>query len=217
MGNHIAGKNSNSETEIRDAIAPLNHLSDELETLLIGVRHLSEKECSRGVLAAILGSSAWVQVPRAVIAIVRDNEDPAVSHIQCVAGNRLPPGTPGRMFRIEGVLIPGLENEVTRAVPLGDSNQDVEAMLTASADKGPSKSEKARDAAPGHTPRGRRRDGVRPARLNRCRGNRAESDDGAEPTRRAERQRLAAPRPGEGRDGCGAALDCEAHERRAGG
>jgi putative DNA primase/helicase len=145
VGNHIAGKNSNAETEIRDAIAPLNHLSDELETLLIGVRHLSEKECSRGVLAAILGSSAWVQVPRAVIAIVRDNEDASISHVQCVAGNRLPPGTPGRMFRIEGVILPGLENEVTRAVLLGDSTQDVEAMLSAGGDKGPSKSEKARE------------------------------------------------------------------------
>ena len=145
VGNHIAGKNSNAETEIRDAIAPLNHLSDELETLLVGVRHLSEKECSRGVLAAILGSSAWVQVPRAVLAIVRDNDDPSVSHIQCVAGNRLPPGTPGRMFRVEGVLVPGLENEVTRAVPLGDSTQDVEAMLSASSDKGPSKSDRARE------------------------------------------------------------------------
>ena len=131
VGNHITGKNSNAETDIRDAIAPLNHLSDELETLLVGVRHLSEKEASCGVLAAILGSSAWVQVPRAVVAIVRDSEDPSVSHIQCVAGNRLPPGTPGRMFRIEGVILPGLENEVTRAVALGDSTRDVETMLSA--------------------------------------------------------------------------------------
>jgi hypothetical protein len=75
----------------------------------------------------------------------RLNNDPSISHIQCVAGNRLPPGTPGRMFRIEGVLAPGLENEVTRAVVLGDSTQDVETMLSASSDKGSSKSDRARE------------------------------------------------------------------------
>ena len=107
VGNHIAGKNSNSETDIRDAIGRLNKLADEHRCMVFGVRHLSEKECSRGVLAAILGSSAWVHVPRAVLAVVRDDEDPQLSHVQCVAGNRLPPDTPGRMFRIEGVKIPG--------------------------------------------------------------------------------------------------------------
>jgi putative DNA primase/helicase len=129
VGNHIAGKNSNSETDIRDAIAPLNGIADEHKAMVFGVRHLSEKECSQGVIAAILGSSAWVQVPRAVLAIVRDNEDPQISHVQCVEGNRLPPGTPGRMVRIEGVLLPGLENEVTRAVWIGDSSKNVETML----------------------------------------------------------------------------------------
>ena len=51
-------KNSNSETDIRDAIAPLNKLADDHGIMVFGVRHLSEKECSQGVLAAILGSSS---------------------------------------------------------------------------------------------------------------------------------------------------------------
>ena len=145
VGNHILGKNSNAETEIREAIAPLNQLADEYETMVVGVRHLSEKEASRGVLAAILGSSAWVQVPRAVIAVVRDDEDEQVAHIQCVAGNRLPPGTPGRAFRIDGVLLDGLASEVTRATWIGDSGKNVEDLL-ASASDGRSRSAEARDA-----------------------------------------------------------------------
>jgi hypothetical protein len=147
VSNHMAGKNSNSETDVRDAIGPLNDLSDdeEIQTLIVGVRHLSEKECGRGVLAAILGSSAWVQAPRVVLAVVRDPEDPSISHVQCVAGNRLPPGTPGRMFRIDGVLLDGLENEVTRATWIGDSGKDVESMLSAAGDKEPSKSAAARE------------------------------------------------------------------------
>jgi hypothetical protein len=123
----------------------LNSIADEYECLAFGVRHLTEKECARGVLAAILGASAWVHVPRAVLAVVRDTEDAHVSHVQWVAGNRLPPDTPGRMFRIEGVLLPGLENEVTRAVWIGDSTRDVEEMLAAGREREPSKSAAARE------------------------------------------------------------------------
>jgi len=129
VGNHITGKNSNSDTDIRDAIAPLNDLADQKEAMVVGVRHLSEKEAKAGAIAAILGASAWVQVPRAVIGIARDRGDARVSHIQCLAGNRLPPETPGRAFRIDGVVLEGLENEVTRAVWSGDSTESVEDLL----------------------------------------------------------------------------------------
>lgn len=156
VGNHITGKNSNSDTDIRDAIAPLNDLADEHETIVVGIRHLSEKETGNGAIAAILGASAWVQVPRAVLAIVSDNDDPSISHVQCIAGNRLPPDTPGREFRIEGVLLDGLENEITRAVWVGDSTKNVEALLGESRQRPSSKSAAARElildaleAAPG--------------------------------------------------------------------
>jgi hypothetical protein len=85
-----------------------------------------------------------VQVPRAVLAVARDPDDPELSHVQCLAGNRLPHGTPGRVFRIEGTLLPGLENEVTRAVWIGESTKDVETML-ATAAKSPSRSTEARE------------------------------------------------------------------------
>ena len=145
LGNHITGKDSNSDTDIRDAIGPLNGLADEHGCMVIGIRHLTQKETTAGALAAILGASAWVQVPRAVIAIARDDVDPGVCHVQCIAGNRLPPGTPGRSYRIEGVLLPGLENEVTRAVGLGDSTKDIEALLSAAGPKEPSRSDVARE------------------------------------------------------------------------
>ena len=143
VANHITGKDSNSDTDIRDAIAPLNDLADELETILVGVRHLTEKECKGGALAAILGSSAWVQIPRVVIGIARDNEDARVSHVQCLSGNRLPPETPGRRFEITGAMLDGLENEVTRAVWMGESTKSVETLIGEER-KQPSKSDAAR-------------------------------------------------------------------------
>jgi hypothetical protein len=145
LGNHISGKESNSETDIRDAIAPLNTLADDHKCMVIGVRHLSEKESSHGVRAAILGTSAWVQVPRVINAVLADPEDPQLAHVQCVVGNRQRAGTLGRMFRIEGVTLPGFENEVTRAVWAGDSTKDVETLLGSSGAKAPSNSGAARE------------------------------------------------------------------------
>jgi AAA domain/Bifunctional DNA primase/polymerase, N-terminal/Primase C terminal 1 (PriCT-1) len=158
VSNHIAGKNSNDETDVREAIAHLNALADGFALVAVGVRHLTEKEAKGGLLAAILGSSAWVQVPRAVIALARDPHDDAVVHMQVVAGNRMPPGTSGRSFRIEGAAVEtddGL-GEVSRVVWEGESTVDVEELLTVRHTPEPSRSEDARalilatlQAAPG--------------------------------------------------------------------
>ena len=133
VANHFAaGKNTSGDIDVREVLAPLNDFADRHKTMIYGVRHLTEKECSRGILAGIMGASAWVQVPRVVLAVVKDSEDESVSHVQCIAGNRLPPGTPGRMFRIEGTLLPDhpeVTTPVTRAVWIGASTDDVEEIL----------------------------------------------------------------------------------------
>jgi hypothetical protein len=95
--------------------------------LLIGVRHLSEKETSKGALSAILGASAWVQVPRAVLAVAADDEQEMHFHIAVVGGNRSARGA-GRAFRIELADV-GLKEPVTRAVELGASEKSVNDLL----------------------------------------------------------------------------------------
>jgi len=87
VANHIGDRNSNGDSEVRDAIAPLNWLANELGCLLIGVRHPG-KDRSRGALASILGSTAWVDTPRAVVMVAVDDEDADVRVLQVVAGNR---------------------------------------------------------------------------------------------------------------------------------
>jgi predicted transcriptional regulator len=129
LANHIGDSNSNSDAEVRDAIAPLNGLADRLGCLLVGVRHPG-KDRSRGALASILGSTAWVDTPRAVVMIALDDEDPTVRHIQVVAGNRSLNGS-ARAFRIEAVPVEGLAEPITRAVDLGESAKDVEALIGA--------------------------------------------------------------------------------------
>jgi len=141
VSNHIGGRRTDKEEEVRAAIAPLNELADEFKILVIGIRHVG-KDRTRGALTSILGSTAWVDVPRAVVMIVNDDEDDAVRHVQVVAGNRSATRG-GVMFRIEGVMLDELTEEVTHAVELGASAKDIDDLLLPQA-KTDSKSRKAR-------------------------------------------------------------------------
>lgn len=127
VANHIGDSNSNSDAEVRHAIAPLNKLADDLNCLIIGVRHVG-KDRSRGALASILGSTAWVDTPRAVVMVAKDDQDEAVRHIQVVAGNRSANGS-GQTFRIEAVPVADLAEPITLAVALGESGKSVEDLL----------------------------------------------------------------------------------------
>ena len=132
VANHIGDRSSNSDTEVRHAIAPLNGLADELGCLLIGVRHPG-KDRSRGALASILGSTAWVDTPRAVVMVAVDDDDPLLRHVQVVAGNRSLNGS-AQAFRIDAVEVEGLSEPITLAVALGESEKSVEDLIGAKPD-----------------------------------------------------------------------------------
>ena len=87
VGNHLGGVDTDKEGLVRYAIGGLNKLADDLACMIVGVRHLAKPRV-HGALAAVLGSTAWVDVPRAVLAFARDDEDEMVFHVQVVAGNR---------------------------------------------------------------------------------------------------------------------------------
>jgi hypothetical protein len=128
VANHIGNRNSNADAEVRHAIAPLNKLADELGCLIVGVRHPG-KDRSRGALISILGSTAWVDTPRAVVMAAKDDVDKDVRHIQVVAGNRARNGN-ALSFRIEEARVAGLDEPVTLAVELGESCKSVDALLS---------------------------------------------------------------------------------------
>jgi hypothetical protein len=117
---------THAEDPVRHAIDPLNALANELDCLLIGVRHLS-KDTSRGALASVLGSTAWVDVPRAVLAVAADDEVDDTFHIVVAAGNRSARGG-GRMFQIALADV-GLKEPVTRAVEAGESGKSIDDLL----------------------------------------------------------------------------------------
>jgi hypothetical protein len=126
IGNHLGGTDTDREGLVRSAIAPLNQLADELDCLIAGVRHLN-KASNHGALASVLGSTAWVDVPRCVIVMAADDEDDMVFHAQVVAGNRGPKNS-GRAFQLELVDVhPAVE--INYLVPIGESSKDVEDLL----------------------------------------------------------------------------------------
>jgi hypothetical protein len=144
VGNHITGADSNAETAIRDAIGPLNDLADGLDAVVVGIRHLTEKEVKTELRSAVLGSSAWVQVPRVVVGIVEDDEEDDLRHVRVVIGNRVPKGEDQLAFRIVGVERPPHEMPIPRLEWVGASDKDMDKLLQGQATR--SSTAVARDA-----------------------------------------------------------------------
>jgi hypothetical protein len=104
VSNHIGGVDGNDEAAIRHALKGLNIVADELNCLILGVRHM-RKDAESGALAGVLGSTAWVDLPRQVTVAVRDPEDPSIVHMDVLKQNRAKMGESGRAYQIDGVDI----------------------------------------------------------------------------------------------------------------
>ena len=140
IGNHLGGADTDKEGAVRFAAQGLNRLADKLACVVLGVRHIG-KSRENGALASVLGSTAWVDLPRCVLAFAADDEDPFGFHVEIVAGNRSGRGA-GRVYRIELVDV-GLLEPVTKAVLEGDSAKHVDDLLATK--RRTSKSQSARD------------------------------------------------------------------------
>lgn len=139
LGNHLGGADTDKEGSVRNAVSGLNRLADELGCVVLGVRHVG-KSRERGGLAAILGSTAWVDLPRCVLIVARDDSDERVFHVHVAAGNRSEHGA-GNQYRIELREVAGLREPVTYALELGASDKDSDELLAA-----PKRSSKSNEA-----------------------------------------------------------------------
>lgn len=126
VGNHLDGVDTDKEGAIRHALRGLNQLADDLDCTILGIRHLGKARLN-GALAAVLGSVAWVDLPRAVLAFAADDEDDMTFHVQVVAGNRSGRSA-AQAYRIE-LRDVGLGEPVTYAVELGESGKSVDQLL----------------------------------------------------------------------------------------
>ena len=139
VGNHLSDTDTDGEGSVRNAIAALNELADDLGCMVFGVRHLT-KDSTKGALASVLGSTAWVDVPRCVILMAADDEDPDWTfHYQVIAGNRGPKGKGRKLtLHVIDLIVPDDTEpfeEITMVTEEGQSEKDVEELLTRSESK----------------------------------------------------------------------------------
>jgi AAA domain len=147
LGGTLGGKRStNHDFDVRPVLQALNYMADATGTMIFGVRHVSNKAGQRGdgVLSGVLGSSDWVNIPRAVLALIHDDVDPGMRHLFSVASNRGPADTPGQMIQIEGVPLDGHEFPVTTARVIGESHKDPDELLSIKRTRQSSRSDTAR-------------------------------------------------------------------------
>ena len=131
LSNHIGGADTNAEGAVRNAIASLNALADELSCIVMGVRHLG-KNNDRGASNSVLGSVAWTATPRCVLVLAADDEDDMLFHLQVVEGNRAAKNSGARLLRLEvHQPYPGHpDSDVTRVVDIGESGKNVDDLLS---------------------------------------------------------------------------------------
>lgn len=141
LSNHMGGVDTDKEGAVRYAIQGLNKLADELACVILGVRHIG-KARQNGAVAAVLGSTAWVDLPRAVLMFAPDDEDTTLFHVQVVAGNRSGHGA-GETYRIELRDGGSGGDPVTYASSVGASTKNIDELL--SAPRATSRSEDARE------------------------------------------------------------------------
>ena len=67
------GANSNSADDVRSFLEPIVRLANERDAVILGIAHLG-KDNNREARQAVLGSTAWTDVPRSVLAFARDPE-----------------------------------------------------------------------------------------------------------------------------------------------
>ena|GEM_PF-3757107 len=129
---YLESHDGNSDGEVRRTLQPLATLAGELLVPVIGVRHISVKEARGNVLGRILGSTAWVGVPRVVLAAVKDKADNV--HVHPIKGNRIAGREAGREYVLEGRPLLDFPETIVCCVERGVSEADVDELLAGTAD-----------------------------------------------------------------------------------
>jgi 5S rRNA maturation endonuclease (ribonuclease M5) len=67
------GASGNSQDDVREFLEPLARLAADRDAVFLGIAHFGKDE-HRDARKAVLGSAAWTDVPRSVLAFARDGE-----------------------------------------------------------------------------------------------------------------------------------------------
>ena len=126
------GKSANSVDDVREFLEPIQTMAGKLGAVVLGIAHLG-KSGERDARDAVLGSSAWTDVPRSVLAFARDTEtDTGV--ISAVKAN-LSPVKRSIGYEFETVRDPDV-GEIGRVQFTGDTDVTVDALRARDAHDG---------------------------------------------------------------------------------
>jgi len=129
---YLESHDGNSDTEVRRVLQPLAALASELSVPVIGIRHISVKEARGNALGRILGSTAWVGVPRVVMAAVKDKSNRV--HVHPIKGNRVSGHEAGREYALVGRPLLDFPETIVCCVERGVSEADVDELLAGTAE-----------------------------------------------------------------------------------
>ena len=102
---YLGKADSHKDAEVRAVLTPLADLAQALNLTIIGIAHLNKSSGSQGASGRISGSAAYVQVPRIVLMVAQDPDNPDLSVIQLHKKN-ICKKSPGLSYGIESIVLP---------------------------------------------------------------------------------------------------------------
>ncbi len=132
-----AGADTNAEVAVRNALKPLARLAEETDTAIICVRHLNKKSEAQA-LYRMLGSNAFIQMPRAILQIDRDPELEHGRVLRCIKNNYAVKPAPLRFKLVSG------RKGIVRVEWGGRIDKEAEEAIVDAAGVTPTKLEEAR-------------------------------------------------------------------------
>ena len=127
-----SGVNSWKDTDIRRALGPLAELAKEFEIAVLLVSHLTKADSPGEAGHRVLGSVGYTGLPRAVIFLTRDPDDPDGDNgrrrVLAPETNKMGHLAQARIYEIESVTLPG-GTETSRLVDRGPSEYSARELL----------------------------------------------------------------------------------------
>ena len=100
---------SHKEVDVRRALEPLKEAAELAKASIVGIIHENKRTSTGGADVAnkVIGSVAWVNVPRSVLTVMKDPDDPTKRLLTVLKGNNSggPGGVPTLAYSFEQVEV----------------------------------------------------------------------------------------------------------------
>lgn len=131
---YLDGVDSHTNADVRGLLGPLAELADAQRVAVVAITHLNKGGGSKSKYRA-QGSIAFTATARAVWACVEEGEDSDRRVFGRVKSNLSPLTVPNLLYRVTGVHVAGIRQEVPRIEWLGPTEDRVDALMAAQCER----------------------------------------------------------------------------------